>query len=197
MKKIVLLLASVICIQMSYGQKGYGAITYSMALPTGDMKNYIEDISYRGINVELYWHAKKNFDAGIEVGWNVFYAKEDRKTYTEETQSITGVQYRYINAVPMLAAVRWRKPGGSVQPYVGAGVGASSMNRSTDFGLYRIINNTWQFCLRPEAGIIYKLSETTGATAGVKYYANFKNDEQDAQTFLTLNVGFVFGLSSW
>jgi opacity protein-like surface antigen len=197
MKKILLLLVSVICIQMAQAQKGYGAVTYSMAVPMGDMSNYIDQISYRGTNIEFYWHLKKNIDVGAEVGWNVFYAREDKATYTHETEAITGIQYRYINAVPMLASVRWRKPGGDLQPYVGAGVGTSSMNRSTDFGLYRIINNTWQFCLRPEAGLIYKLSEATSATAGVKYYANFENDEQDAQTFLTVNVGFVFGLSQW
>jgi hypothetical protein len=76
-------------------------------------------------------------------------------------------------------------------------VGTTSVNRSTDFGLYRINNNTWQFCLRPEAGILYKLSEGTGATAGVKYYANFENDEQDAQSYFSVNVGFVFALTHW
>ena len=197
MKKILLLFVSVIGFQMVHAQKGYGALTYSMAVPMGDMKNYIDQVSYRGVNMEFYWHLKQNIDVGAEVGWNVFYNREDKTTYTDETASITGVQYRYINAVPILAGVRWRKPGGDLQPYVGAGIGTSSMNRSTDFGLYRFENNTWQFCLRPEAGIIYKMSDVTSATAGVKYYANFKNDEQDAQTFLTVNVGFVFGLSHW
>lgn len=195
MKKILLLLICISGMQISYGQNGYGAITYSLALPMGDMKNYIDDISYRGVNMEFYWRLKNSLDVGMEAGWNVFYSKEDKKTYTAETASITGVQYRYINAAPILAAARWRKSGGKTQPYVGVGVGTSSINRSTDFGLYRIINNTWQFCLRPEAGIIYKFSDTNGLTAGVKYYNNFKNDEQDAQTFLTLNLGFVFSLS--
>jgi outer membrane protein W len=197
MKKIFLSVFALISIQFMYGQGGYGSMTYSIGFPTGNMKDYIDQISYRGINLELFWHTNKSFDAGIEVGWNTFYAKENEKTYTQETQSITGTQFRYINAVPMIAGARWRKPGGKTQPYFGAGVGTTYLGRATDFGLYRITNNNWQFCVRPEAGLIYRLSDATGATVGVKYYANFKTDNLDAQTFLTVNVGFVFGLSKW
>ena len=142
--------------------------------------------------MEFYWHVKPNLDAGVEVGWNVFYSKEDKKTYTEGTQSISGVQYRYTNAVPIIAGARWRKTGGKTEPYVGAGLGTTSVNRSTDFGLYRIYNNTWQFCVRPEAGLIYKTSTYSGLTAGVKYYANFENDDLSAQSYFTVNVGFAF-----
>ena len=192
MKKILLLFLTVISIQAVYGQKGYSAISYSVGFPTGDFNEYVDQISYRGINMDFYWHVKPNLDAGVEVGWNVFYSKEDKKTYTEGTQSITGVQYRYTNAVPIIAGARWRKTGGKVEPYLGAGLGTTSVNRSTDFGLYRIYINTWQFCVRPEAGIMYKLSTISGLTAGVKYYANFENDDLSAQTFFTVNVGFVF-----
>src|SRR5215211_5105855 len=116
MKKILLLLISVMGVQMVNAQKGYGTVTYSAATPLGDMTNYIDKVSYRGINAELYWHIKQNFDAGVEVGWNVFNNREDKKTYTEETRSITGVQYRYVNAVPIIAGLRWGKTGGNLQP---------------------------------------------------------------------------------
>jgi hypothetical protein len=144
--------------------------------------------------MEFYKHVKPNFDIGLEVGWNVFYAKEDKATYTQESASITGVQYRYINAVPILVGARWRKTGGNINPYVGVGLGTSSVNRSTDFGLYRIYTNTWQFCVRPEAGLIYSLGGGTAATLGVKYYVNFENDELPAQPYLSINLGFIFSL---
>jgi hypothetical protein len=198
MKKIYFLCLAMISIQMMYGQGGYGAATYSIGFPAGDLKDYIDQNSFRGVNLEFFWHLKPNVDAGIEFGWNVFNAKENEKTYTQETRSITGVQFRYTNAVPMIAGARWRKTGGgNIQPYLGAGVGTTYINRATDFGLYRITNNTWQLCVRPEGGLIYKLSDASGATLGVKYYANFKNDDLDAQNYFTVNVGFVFGLSHW
>jgi len=193
MKKILSLSLALLTMQLVYGQRGYTAITYSVGIPMGALSDYIDQVSYRGVTAEMYWHIKSNFDAGLEVGWNVFYSKEDKKTYESETSSITGVQFRYTNAVPLIAGVRWRKMGGNLAPYVGAGVGASSINRSTDFGLYRISNNSWEFCVRPEAGIIFKLSDALGATAGVKYYANFKNDKLDEQSYLTVNVGMAFG----
>jgi len=197
MKKIVLLFFAVLSIQIIYAQKGYSSMTYSMGLPTGDFGDYISDPSFRGVNLDFYWHVKPNLDAGFEIGWNVFYQKEEQKTYTQETQSITGVQFRYTNAVPMIAGVRWRKTGGNLAPYLGAGIGTTSVNRSTDFGLYRIYNNTWQFCVRPEAGLMYNMGHGAAATAGVKYYANFKNDDLAAQTYLALNVGFVFAFGGY
>lgn len=192
MKKIFLLFLALVSIQAIYGQKGYSVVNYSVGFSTGDFNEYVDQISYRGINLEFMWNVKPNLDAGLEVGWNVFYAKEDKKVYTEGTESISGVQYRYTNAVPIIAGARWRKTGGKTQPYVGAGVGTTSVNRSTDFGLYRIYNNTWQFCVRPEAGLIYKMSETSGLNAGVKYYMNFENDDMAAQPYFTVNVGFAF-----
>lgn len=195
MKKIILLFFAIITIQVMHAQKGYSAFTYSIGAPMGDLKDYIDQTSFRGINMEFYWHAKPNLDAGLEVGWNVFYSKENEKTYTQETQSITGTQFRYTNAVPIIVGARWRKTGGKTEPYVGAGVGTTSVNRSTDFGLYRIYNNTWQFCVRPEVGLIYKTSQYTGLTVGVKYYANFENDDLAAQSYLTANVGFVFAFA--
>ena len=185
MKKIFILFLALVSIQAIYGQKGYSVVNYSVGFSTGDFNEYVDQISYRGINLEFMWNVKPNLDAGLEVGWNVFYAKEDKKVYTEGTESISGVQYRYTNAVPIIAGARWRKTGGKTQPYVGAGVGTTSVNRSTDFGLYRIYNNTWQFCVRPEAGLIYKMSETSGLNAGVKYYMNFENDDMAAQPYFT------------
>jgi len=192
MKKILFLSLALLTLQLVYGQRGYTSLTYSIGLPTGSLSEYIDDVSYRGMTAEFYWHVKKSLDAGLEVGWNVFYSKEDSKAYTSETASISGVQFRYTNAVPILAAARWRLMTGNLEPYVGAGVGTSSINRSTDFGLYRISNNSWQFCVRPEAGIMFKLGDTFGATAGIKYYANFENDKLEGQTYFTGNVGFVF-----
>jgi len=198
MKKIYAFILGIISVAVVYGQKGgYGGMTYSMAMPMGDLKNYIDQTSFRGTNIEFFWHIKPNVDLGGEVGWNVFYKKEDLATYTDGTKSITGTQFRYTNAVPMIFGARWRKMGGNTQPYFGAGIGTTYINRATDFGLYRITNNTWQFCVRPEAGLIYKLSETTAATVGLKYYSNFKNDDLDAQSYLTLQVGFVWGLAHW
>jgi outer membrane protein len=194
MKKIFLLAVALTSIQLIYAQGGYFAFTYSIGFPTGDLKEYIDQPSFRGANMEFYWHVKPNIDAGIEVGWNVFYAEESAKVYNNGTASIHGKQFRYTNAVPLIAGVRWRKTGGTTAPYVGLGVGTTSVNRSTDFGLYRISNNTWQFCVRPEAGLIHDLGGGTGLTVGAKYYLNFKNDALDAQSYATINVGFVFSM---
>ena len=97
MKKIFILFLALVSIQAIYGQKGYSVVNYSVGFSTGDFNEYVDQISYRGINLEFMWNVKPNLDAGLEVGWNVFYAKEDKKVYTEGTESISGVQYRYTS----------------------------------------------------------------------------------------------------
>ena len=129
---------------------------------------------------------------GLELSMNLFYKREDLKTYTEETASISGVQYRHTDAFPILAAARWLKQGKKAMPYFGAGIGVLYVNRWTDFGLYRISNDTWQFCLRPEGGLLFGLNDQISAMVGVKYNAAFKTDDLDGQSYLSLNVGLVF-----
>lgn len=41
---------------------------------------------------------------GVDAGWNVFYEKKDYDTYTGGTESLSGIQYRYQNSVPLLAS---------------------------------------------------------------------------------------------
>ncbi|MCU7548994.1 porin family protein, partial [Chitinophagaceae bacterium LB-8] len=116
------------------------------------------------------------------------------KVYTDKTASISGVQYRYTNSVPIIVGAKYypHTNNDMLMPYVGAGLGTTYTNRATDFGLYRITTNTWQFCLRPELGVRIKGPSGMDLMVGGKYYANFNNDELDGQSFLSLNVGFIF-----
>jgi outer membrane protein len=75
---------------------------------------------------------------------------------------------------------------------VGIGLGTLYSNRSTDFGLYRITTEAWQFVLRPEAGLIFKTRSEVHPFVGVKYYWAFNSSDLDGQSFISLNVGLVF-----
>jgi len=194
MKKIVILLLAGICTKGAIAQGGSSfGLSYSISFPMGDLNDYINEVSYRGVTMEWYKHVKHNMDAGLEVGWNVFYAREDSKTYTSSTASISGVQYRYTNAVPMIAAARWKKPSsGNATPYAGLGLGVLYVDRSTDFGLYRISTDAWQFCIRPELGVLFKLHSELEGMLGVKYYWPFNTSDLDGQPYLSINIGLVF-----
>lgn len=179
----------------TYAQSNSNFIaSYSIAMPTGDLSDYIGQTSFRGISFEYNMRLKSNLELGLETGWNVFYEKVSEKVYTEETASVSGVQYRYTNAVPIIAGAKYHfKNDSKIKPYGGLGLGTVYVDRDTDLGMYRISNDQWQFSVRPELGIRYEYGGGgKGLQIGAKYYANSGNDDLDGQPFVSLNIGFVF-----
>jgi len=193
MKRILILLTIVISSQAVLAQGNF-VISYPISFPMGDLKDYIGATSFRGISMEFNKRAKPTLDVGIEASWHVFYERVAEKAYTFETATITGIQYRYTNAVPLLAQFKYLKEagGGKTHPYAGLGIGTTYVERATDVGLYRITNNAWQFCLRPELGVQVKAGYGASFMLGVKYYANFAAKDLEGQSYLSINVGFVF-----
>jgi hypothetical protein len=193
MKKIFILLLTGIMVRSASAQSGSFVISYPIGFPMSDLKEYVDKTSWRGLSLEFYKMVKPGLEVGLEGSMNLFYKREDLKTYTEETVSISGIQYRHTDAFPILASVRYHKFGSkAVSPYVGGGIGVLYVNRWTDFGLYRISNDAWQFCLRPELGFTIGLNDQISAMVGAKYNAAFKTEDLDGQSYLSLNVGLVF-----
>ena|SRR5690349_185007 len=168
-------------------------VSWSVAIPMGDLSDYISQTSLRGASLEYNWLLKPNLEVGLESGWNLLYERVDDKVYTYETASVSGVQYRYTNTIPIIAGVKMlAKSKSGLTPYGGVGVGTMYINRNTDFGLYRITTNTWQFSVRPEVGLRYNYKNGMGFLLGAKYYANSSNDDLNAQSYLAINLGLVF-----
>lgn len=193
MKKIFFLAIGFFFMQSAFSQRSAFILSYPISFPMGDLGDYTNKTSFRGINMEFAWEVHPNLLADIETGWNVFYQEEPSQVYTEGTASISGKQFRYTNSVPILAGAKWilneRK---NVIPYAGVGLGTLYSDRSTDFGLYRISTDAWQFCIRPEIGITFKSRNGPAAMLGVKYYAAFNSSALDGQSFLSINIGIVF-----
>ena len=109
-------------------------ISYPIGFPMGNLHDYTTSTSFRGINVEFNKKVAPNQTVGLETGWNVFYQHVDKKVYTEGTQSITGVQYRYTNAVPIIAGGKFYfESKKTIHPYVGVGLGTLYVDRYDGF----------------------------------------------------------------
>jgi hypothetical protein len=198
MKYMLLIVVFSGFVVQSNAQKGVSFIaSYPISFPMGNLSDYVGKTSFRGISFEVNMVQDEKVEYGLETSWHVFYQKEDTKVYTDGTVSIKGAQFRYINSVPLLAQGRWtfrdEKEQKKFAPFVGAGIGTLYVNQATDFGLYRITKEAWQFCLRPELGLLFKNSNSVpGGFVSVRYYAGFNSDELDAQSYLSLNIGFRF-----
>jgi outer membrane protein len=166
---------------------------YDMSFGTGDLGDYITAPSFRGASAQYRYAVTDNVLIGFDAAWNVFYEKMDYDTYTSGTITLSGIQYRYQNEVPLLASVDYVfTPDKDFKPYIGLGIGTIYSERSTQMGIWVIEENPWQFALKPEAGILYNFAYSSALKLGVKYYSGMGGD-LDTQGYVTVSVGFAFG----
>lgn len=194
MKKISFILFSFgLLFSVVANAQSFFSIQYSMGLGSGDVKDYINSASFRGATMEFRKFVTPNIGVGGEIGWNVFYERRSYDAYTSGIQTLSGVQYRYINMVPInVAADYYFKPGEKVNPFAGLGIGTLYSRRNTNMNLYTLETEAWHFELRPEAGVLLSVNPGMDIILSGKYYAAFKTSDVDAQSYFAVNVGFVF-----
>lgn len=198
MKRFIFL--TIVCFLLltskSFGQaESYTSVHYAVSFGMGDMGDYISKASWRGVSVDYRRAINNNLLVGFEAGWHVFYEKKDYDTYTVGIESLSGIQFRYQNEVPILATADYLITSDSpLMPYVGLGIGTIYSERNTDMGLYRLQENPWQFALKGELGVLYKVNYSTSVKFAVKYYNGFKTNALDNQGYLSLNLGMAWDM---
>lgn len=197
MKKILLAACALsLCTVGILNAQSLTSVTYSIAFPTGDVSDFIGKTSFRGINFDYHRLVQPNIGVGISFGWNVFYEEKGYDTYTVDNASLSGKQWRYSNHVPMFfSANYYLKPGEQINPFVGLGIGTIYSKRNTDMNLYTITQEAWNFGLQPTVGFLYRGSDETSIHVSARYNYGFKagNELQEAQSYISLNLGFTFG----
>jgi hypothetical protein len=177
----------------TFAQDGYTyqGLSYSMAVPSAGMQDYIDAGSFRGINYEGYHELSPKFAVGWLFGWNVFKSELRNETYVKDNVTLTGNQFRYQNEFPMLIRGLFLlgAPAG-IRPYIGAGLGTLCSHRRTDIGLYSIEKNSWHFAVAPEIGIFIPVRDSK-ISASVRYNYGVKAGELGEQSFVSFNLGFM------
>jgi outer membrane protein len=196
MKKIIALVifCSMVSMTSVFSQaENHLSFQYDMSFGIGDIGDYISAPSFRGASAQYRYAVAHNVLLGVDVAWNVFYEKKDYDSYTSGTQTLSGVQYRYQNQVPILVAVDYVfTPDKAFQPYIGLGIGTMYSERNTWMGIWSVEENPWQFALKPEAGLMYKFAYSNAIKLGVKYYSGF-GGELGTLGYLTVSAGVAFG----
>jgi outer membrane protein len=194
MKKIffVFLITGIITATQVKAQESLFSIEYSMGFATGDLKEFNEAASFRGMSFEYRYMMKPAVGIGFETGYNLFYDRLDYATYTQGTESLSGVQYRYTHAVPVLAAADYYfKPDANTNPFIGLGLGTIYVFRDVDMGMFTMEDDDWQFALRPQVGTVITM-QGIDLMLAAKYMMGFKTDDMAANNYFTINVGLIF-----
>jgi outer membrane protein W len=167
-------------------------INYSLSLPVGETRDYINSFSWRGVNIEGKYFLNDNMTLGWSGGWNVLYKSESGE-FTDGTRTRTGTQYRYLNSIPFLLTFDYfLNEDGEIQPYLGVGMGTYWIEQKTTMGLFSSTTDNWHFGLAPEVGVIIPVNIQSNFYVSLRYNNAFAANESINYGYLGFNVGFLW-----
>ncbi|MFK5856894.1 MAG: OmpW family outer membrane protein [Bacteroidota bacterium] len=179
----------------SFGQGGgVWNFDWSMGFPMGDMKDFTEQPSFRGFQIEGRSFVTANIAVGGMGSWNVFYENFGWTTqYTDDNKTIYGYKRRYLNVMPLMVTGHYYFGQNGIQPYIGAGLGTYYIESRDFMGIYYVQGKDWHFGIAPEIGILMPVGMgNTGININFKYNMAAKTKEQQSYTWLGVNVGLSY-----
>ncbi len=196
MKKILYILVLLIAVStMSYGQEKFSTASYTLGFGSGSTNDFINKTSFAGFNFEFgSYFSQELLSAGLQMGYQSFYKEFSKDTYEIDNGAITGKQYRYIHAVPILLNGLFYPLGQStiVIPHAGLGVGTYYIDKEKDMGVYSSQQSNWHFGLAPRAGLCIPINLNTYFEFNGQYNIAFKTKNTDAEKWLSLSFGVRF-----
>lgn len=194
MKYIVIIFAAVLISAASYSQAIY-SVDYTMSFGVGETGDYINSASFRGMTFEGRGFVSDQFSLGGLFTWTTFYEKLAGESYTEGYSTLTGTQYRYINAFPILFQAHWYSNDDEFEPrvYLGGGIGPYKMNQRTNVGVWSLEHRNWHFGVSPEVGLLFPISMDTQFNISFRYHYVFKAKDTIDHSWFGLSLGFAWG----
>jgi hypothetical protein len=173
----------------------YGTLTYQLAFPIGETHQFISDISWRGIGLDLQYMVLPDVSVGFAFAWNVFYESTNQVIHFSNGLDVSGFQDRSLNIFPLLFDARYypRLSTGKVQGFVGLGVGVYAIVQRLGIGLSTYETTEWHFGLAPELGILVPISQGAQGTISLRYNLPFGTSNQGFYQFLGLHIGIGWG----
>lgn len=196
MRKILytMLFVFVLGLQLE-AQERYTVVGYSMGFGTGETNDFIDKGSFGGMNLEFgqYLYEDK-FSVGIQTGFQNFYKELPKATYPIDNGAVTGKQYRYLSAIPIMANGSFYPLGQETKviPHVGLGIGTYYIDKQLDMGITSLYTTTWHFGLAPQLGASIPINYKTSINLNAQYNMAIKTKDNPAENWLSVSVGFRF-----
>lgn len=176
-------------------------LNYQISVPLGDIKDFTDKASFRGMDLEYHHFLNDRFSLGGLIGWNVFYHNLDHHTGdfrfngSDNIYTITGNQYRYINTVPLMAVGRYYFTDNTtaIRPFLGLGLGTRWTEKRLEVGQYSSTLSRWQFSFAPEIGMLVPLNDQVALNFGAKYSYGTKAAHGRIPEFqsFTFSIGLI------
>lgn len=193
MKRFIVLLGLLLILVPSGAVRADNSVfgvAWGVSVPTGDTKDFISKVSFRGASAEWRNFYMRDAAYGINIGWNVFNESDD-STVSFENAAVTGKRWSYINAVPIYGG--WFKyfsdDKRSSRFFAGFNAGGAWIERRMDVGFVSISEDNWHFAVAPEIGWQLPWDSFLGYV-GARYHYAFKAGNMEAQQWLEFKIGF-------
>ena len=169
------------------------SMSYNIAVPMGDFSDYINLTSFRGMNVQLDYYISDKISIGGSIGWNGFYQKKERESYSFDGGAVNGVRYNYFYQLPLFLKVQYRfMDEGDITPYAALSVGGIYTEHETYLGYIGFSDETWSFATAPELGALMMLGQSGWEfKVAATYNINFYN-RNNLNTIQNLGIGLGF-----
>ena len=193
MKKIATVLVLMIFLgSAAYAQTAIAGMTYQISVPTGNTKDFMDNISFVGFGVEGRRFFGENFSVGLSFQWNTF-RKEVRDEGLPSRPEVSIDHNRDMASYPLLLTTHaYLRKSEKFIPYAGIGIGTFRIHQRADATTQVWKRDSWHWGVSPEVGFIAKLGFDIGLTASLKYNYAFKTSEAPAQTYVTIVAGFLW-----
>jgi len=197
MKKNKILLTSIFVVLIGFSSFGQGGgiwnFDWNMGFPMGSTKDFIGQPTFRGFSIEGRSFVTENITVGGIGAWNVFYENLGWVTDKTGDYATYGYKRRYLNVMPLMVTAHYYFSQGSIQPYIGAGVGTYYIESRDFLGIYYIQGKDWHFGIAPEVGVVMPFANSnTGVNINFKYNMAAKTKSEQAYSWLGINVGISY-----
>lgn len=183
-------------VQSYTNRKDKFSLGYEVCIPDG---KFVKETSWAGGRIDYKRMISNKFSVGIGGSWNSFEDYVAKTTYQKPdgTGALTTDLIKQIYAVPItLTGNYYFTNGKHLLPYVGLGLGTQYCDQTLYFNIYAVSEDNWGFVARPEIGVIYPFTSTTGVYLNAAYnYATNSNDAVKSTNFshVAISIGFIFG----
>jgi len=163
----------------SFAQNALTALTYNISGAVSDMKNFVGDTSFRGVQIKGSYFQTENLAYGLSAGWQVFdYNTSETISLSEKNVGvdITGFQTRYINALPVMGSVQYFfGESRALRPFVSFGAGVNYVIQRLDIGVSSFKTERFHFAIAPEVGVLIPAGFNSYVILAGRYDHAFKS----------------------
>lgn len=172
-------------------------LSYEFATPTGNTKDFVDRFSSRGAHLDISLELSYAFNLELSAGLNSFNSVKQGVLATTDGD-VYGKQFRYLNAIPLMAGFAFHIPlGHGSRFWAGVNGGAAYFDRVVDVGLNEYTLSDWQWGIQPQIGIAFGLGN--GGTAlffDGRWNYFWERHGIPSQQYFSFGVGLMFGGSS-